>query len=76
MDTIPTCFTRHNFLGRQRLRDEYFARYDEPNVLVRNNNAVVDNDENEIPTHGTAAHREYMTQLRDKIVDQLMHNID
>ncbi|XP_052625019.1 uncharacterized protein LOC128132471 [Lactuca sativa] len=48
---------------------------DEPNVPFRNNNVAIDDDEDEIPTHGIAADREYMTQLRDEIADQLMHNI-
>ncbi|XP_023766546.1 uncharacterized protein LOC111915080 [Lactuca sativa] len=58
-----TCFALHNFIRREGLHDEYFARYDEPNVSVRNNNTVIVNDEDEIRTHGTAADREYMTQL-------------
>ena len=70
------CFALHNFIRREGLRDEFFARYDEPNVSVRNNNAVVDNDEDEIPTHGTAADREYMSQLRDEIAEQLMQNME
>ena len=70
------CFALHNFIRREGLRDEFFARYDEPNVSVRNNNAVVDNDEYEIPTHGTAADRKYMTQLRNEIVEQLMQNME
>ncbi|XP_023732553.1 uncharacterized protein LOC111880364 [Lactuca sativa] len=41
-DITLTCFALHNFIRREGLRDEYFARYDEPNVLVRNNNVVVD----------------------------------
>ncbi|KAL7617295.1 hypothetical protein Lser_V15G00779 [Lactuca serriola] len=70
------CFALHNFIRREGLRDEFFARYDEPNVSVRNNNAGVDNDEDEIPTHGTAADCEYMTQLRDEIAEQLMQNME
>ncbi|KAL7607165.1 hypothetical protein Lser_V15G15680 [Lactuca serriola] len=70
------CFALHNFIRREGLRDEFFARYDEPNVSVRNNNAVVDNDKDVIPTHGTAANREYMTQLRDEIAEQLMQNME
>nr|KAJ0225632.1 hypothetical protein LSAT_V11C100012620 [Lactuca sativa] len=45
------CFALHNFIRREGLSDEYFARYDEPNVSFRNNNVAVDDDENEIPTH-------------------------
>ncbi|KAL7597637.1 hypothetical protein Lser_V15G22777 [Lactuca serriola] len=70
------CFALHNFIRRERLHDEYFARYDEPNVSVRNNNAIIDNDEDEIPTYGTAADREYMTHLRDEIAEQLMQNME
>ncbi|KAL7592227.1 hypothetical protein Lser_V15G33234 [Lactuca serriola] len=70
------CFVLHNFIRREGLRDEYFARYDEPNVSIRNNNVVVDDDEYQIPTHSTAADHEYMTQLRDEIAEQLMQNIE
>ncbi|XP_023762272.1 uncharacterized protein LOC111910668 [Lactuca sativa] len=70
------CFVLHNFIRREGLHDEYFARYDEPNVSVRNNNAVVDNDEDEIPTNGTEADREYMAQLRDEIAEQLMQSME
>ncbi|XP_052622672.1 uncharacterized protein LOC128127962 [Lactuca sativa] len=70
------CFALHNYIRKEGLSDEYFARYDEPNVPFRNNNVAIDDDEDGIPTHGTAADREYMTQLRDEIADQLMHNID
>nr|KAJ0186751.1 hypothetical protein LSAT_V11C900455460 [Lactuca sativa] len=65
----------HN-VRRERLRDEYFSRYDELNVSVRNNNAVFDDDEDEISTHSIAADHEYMTQLRDEIVEQLMQNME
>ncbi|XP_023760234.1 uncharacterized protein LOC111908652 [Lactuca sativa] len=70
------CFTLHNFIRREGLSDEYFARYDEPNVSFRNNNVTFNDDEGGIPTNATATDREYMTQLRDEIADQLMHNID
>ncbi|KAL7583284.1 hypothetical protein Lser_V15G44511 [Lactuca serriola] len=71
------CFALHNFIRREGLSDEYFARYDETNVSFRNNNVFIDDDDDEgIPTHGTTTDREYMTQLRDEIVDQLMYNID
>ncbi|XP_023763522.1 uncharacterized protein LOC111911988 [Lactuca sativa] len=50
--------------------------YTEEDGTILNNNAVVDNDEDEIPTHGTAADREYMTQLWDEIAEQLMQNME
>nr|KAJ0208078.1 hypothetical protein LSAT_V11C500267050 [Lactuca sativa] len=76
-DIAMACFALHNFIRREGLSDEYFARYDEPNALFRNNNvAIDDDDEDGIPTHGTAVDREYMIQLQDEIGDQLMHNID
>ncbi|XP_023750855.2 uncharacterized protein LOC111899220 [Lactuca sativa] len=70
------CFALHNFIRREGMSNEYFAQYDEPNVSFRTNNVGVDDDEDGIPTHGTTADREYMTQLQDEIADQLMHNID
>ncbi|XP_023769579.2 uncharacterized protein LOC111918148 [Lactuca sativa] len=70
------CFSLHNYIRKEGLSDEYFARYDEPNVPFQNNNVAIDDDEDGIPTHGTAADRDYMTQLWDEIADQLMHNIN
>ncbi|XP_052623631.1 uncharacterized protein LOC122196073 [Lactuca sativa] len=67
---VMACFALHNFIRREGMSDEYFARYDEPNVSFRNNNVGVDDDEDGIPTHGTTTDREYMTQLRDEIADQ------
>ncbi|KAJ0603059.1 hypothetical protein HanIR_Chr03g0146431 [Helianthus annuus] len=50
--------------------------YDQPNVSVHNRLVHVDADEDEVEAHGTAADREYMTQLRDEIVEQLMQSMD
>ena len=69
-----SCFALHNFIRREGLSDEYFARYNEPNAPVRNNNPIND-DEEEDPTRGTQADREYMTQLRDTLAEQLMQNM-
>ena len=71
-----TCFTLHNFIRKEGLSDEYFARYDEPNVLFRNNNVAVDDNEDEILRYDIAADHEYITQLWDEIDEQLMQNID
>ncbi|XP_052621710.1 uncharacterized protein LOC111898482 [Lactuca sativa] len=73
---VMACFALHNFIRREGLSEQYFARYDEPNVSFRNNNVTFNDDEDEIPINGAAADLEYMTWLRDEIVDQLMHNID
>lgn len=71
------CFALHNFIRKQGLSDEYFTQYDEPTVTFRNNHVRVDDDdEDEVEAHGTAADREYMTQLRDGIVEQLMQNME
>ncbi|KAL7608973.1 hypothetical protein Lser_V15G11969 [Lactuca serriola] len=61
------CFTFHNFIRREGLSDEYFARYDEPNFSVRNNNMSFDDDEDEIPKHDTAADREHITRYGMKL---------
>ncbi|KAL4562191.1 hypothetical protein LXL04_034389 [Taraxacum kok-saghyz] len=60
--------------SKEGLSDEYFAEYDQPNVSIRNTHVTIDDDEDEVQTHGTAADREVMTQLRDEIVEQLMQN--
>ncbi|KAL4569336.1 hypothetical protein LXL04_024972 [Taraxacum kok-saghyz] len=51
-----------------------------PECVEKLNNVLqlpqtVDDDEDEVQTHGTAADREFMTQLRDEIVEQLMQNV-
>ena len=66
------CFALHNFIRKEGLSDEYFAEYDQPNVSFRNTHVTVDDDEDEVQTNGTAADREFMTQLRDEIAEQLI----
>ncbi|KAL4556320.1 hypothetical protein LXL04_038967 [Taraxacum kok-saghyz] len=59
-------------IRKEGLTDEYFAQYDQPNVSFRNTNVFVDDDEDEVQPIGTAADREFMTQVRDEIAEQLM----
>ncbi|KAJ0830419.1 putative harbinger transposase-derived nuclease domain-containing protein [Helianthus annuus] len=70
------CFALHNFTRKEGLSDELFTEYDQPNVSVHNSQVHVDADEDEVEAHGTASDREYMTQLRDEIAEQLMQNMD
>ena len=70
------CFALHNFIRKEGLSDEYFAEYDQPNVSFRNTHVTVDDDEDEVQTNGTAADREFMTQLRDEIAEQLMQTTE
>ncbi|KAL4575013.1 hypothetical protein LXL04_021853 [Taraxacum kok-saghyz] len=73
---VVACFALHNFIRKEGLSDEYFAQYDQPNVSFRNTNVSVDDDEDEVQTHGTAADCEFMSQLRDEIAKQLMQSTD
>ncbi|KAL4587613.1 hypothetical protein LXL04_000485 [Taraxacum kok-saghyz] len=57
---------------KEGLSDEYFARYEEPNVTCPNNNEPVDDAEVEVPTQGSAADRDYMITLRDEIAERLL----
>ncbi|KAE8655405.1 Detected protein of unknown function [Hibiscus syriacus] len=67
-----SCFAIHNFIRKEGLSDEFFNEYDQPNVTFQNTNVRVADDEDEPEGHGSAADREYMTQLRDEIAEQLM----
>ncbi|KAE8695349.1 Detected protein of unknown function [Hibiscus syriacus] len=71
-----SCFAIHNFIRKEGLSDEFFNEYDQPNVTFQNTNVCVADDEDEPEGHGSAADREYMTQLRDEIAEQLMQNMD
>ncbi|KAJ0587764.1 hypothetical protein HanIR_Chr04g0166941 [Helianthus annuus] len=66
------CFVLHNLIRKEDLSDELFTEYDQPNVSLHNKQVHVDADEDEVEAHCTASDREYMTQLRDEIAEQLM----
>ncbi|XP_035836775.1 uncharacterized protein LOC118484848 [Helianthus annuus] len=70
------CFTLHNFISKEGLSDGLFTEYDQPNVSLHNRQVHVDAYEDEVEAHGTASDREYMTQLRDEIAEQLMQSMD
>ncbi|KAK9050246.1 hypothetical protein SSX86_030784 [Deinandra increscens subsp. villosa] len=70
------CFALHNFIRKEGLSDDFFAQYDQPNVSLQNSHVHVNGNEDEVEAHGTAADRDYMTQLRDGIAEQLMQNIE
>lgn len=70
------CFALHNFIRKEGLSDDLFTEYDQPNVSSNNRQVHVDADEDEVEAHGTASDREYMTQLRDAIAEQLMQNME
>ncbi|XP_076929228.1 uncharacterized protein LOC143593497 [Bidens hawaiensis] len=69
-------FVLHNFIRKEGLSDELFEQYDQPNVSFRNTHVHVDVDEDEVEAHGTASDREYITQLLDKIAEQLMQSTE
>ena len=69
---IVACFALHNFIRKQGLSDEYFAKYNDPTASFRNNNR--DEYDDDQTTQGTAADRAFMSGLRDQIADQLMQN--
>ena len=56
------------------MSDEYFNQYNEPNATFENTH--VHDDDEEVEEHGARGDREYMTQLRDQIAQQLMHNME
>ncbi|XP_071738895.1 uncharacterized protein [Rutidosis leptorrhynchoides] len=74
------CFALHNFIRKEGLSDELFAKYDQPNVQLdndhvqHNGNEEVDDDDDDddVQPHGTRADRQYMINLRDQIAEQLM----
>ena len=64
-----TLFALHNIIRKKGPSDDYFARYDKPNVFFWDNDVPIGNsDEDKVPTHDIAAEHEYVTQLHDKIV--------
>ncbi|XP_076904955.1 uncharacterized protein LOC143560559 [Bidens hawaiensis] len=69
------CFALHNLIRKEGLSDESFEQYDQPDVSFRNTHVHVA-DEDEVEAHGTASDREYMTQLRDEIAEQLMQSTE
>ncbi|XP_076906390.1 uncharacterized protein LOC143562493 [Bidens hawaiensis] len=64
------CFALHNFIRKQGLDDELFTQYDQPDVSLENSRGQIDADEDEVEALDTSSDREYMTQLRDEIVEQ------
>ncbi|XP_076894920.1 uncharacterized protein LOC143547359 [Bidens hawaiensis] len=60
---------------KEGLSDELFEQYDKPDVSFRNTHVHVA-DEDEVEAHSTASDREYMTQLRDEIAEQLMQSTE
>ncbi|XP_076884009.1 uncharacterized protein LOC143533002 [Bidens hawaiensis] len=69
------CFALHNFIRKEGLSDELFEQYDQSDVPFRNTHVHVA-DKDEVEAQGTALDREYMTQLRDEIAEQLMQSTE
>ncbi|XP_076943403.1 uncharacterized protein LOC143613630 [Bidens hawaiensis] len=70
------CFALHNFIRKQGLDNELFTQYDQPGVSLGNSRGKIDADEDEVEALDTASDREYMTQLRDEIIEQLMQSTE
>ncbi|XP_076957887.1 uncharacterized protein LOC143633465 [Bidens hawaiensis] len=69
------CFALHNFIRKEGLSDDLFDEYDHPNVRFQDGDEdAQDNGEEGEARHGSAADREFMSQLRDQIAQQLMQN--
>ncbi|GJS72659.1 Myb/SANT-like domain, harbinger transposase-derived nuclease domain protein [Tanacetum coccineum] len=73
------CFALHNFIRKEGLNDELFSTYDELNVQLDNENVLVEDDggveeDQVVQPQGNASDREYMTNLRDQIAQQLMQS--
>ncbi|GKB33296.1 putative nuclease HARBI1 [Tanacetum coccineum] len=73
------CFALHNFIRKEGLDDELFSTYDQLNVQLDNENVLVEDDggveeDQVVQPQGNASDREYMTNLRDQIAQQLMQS--
>ena len=74
------CFALHNFIRKEGLDDELFARYEQSNMQLDNDNTLVEvddevNEEDQVvQPQGNASDRQYMTNLRDQIAQQLMQS--
>ncbi|GJZ64487.1 Myb/SANT-like domain, harbinger transposase-derived nuclease domain protein [Tanacetum coccineum] len=73
------CFALHNFIRKEGLDDELFSMYDQSNVQLNNENVLVEDDggieEDEVvQPQENASDRQYMTNLRDQIAQQLMQS--
>ncbi|GJX11505.1 Myb/SANT-like domain, harbinger transposase-derived nuclease domain protein [Tanacetum coccineum] len=73
------CFALHNFIRKEGLDDELFSTYDQSNVQLDNENVLVEDDggieEDEVvQPQENASDRQYMTNLRDQIAQQLMQS--
>ncbi|GJU49594.1 putative nuclease HARBI1 [Tanacetum coccineum] len=73
------CFALHNFIRKEGLDDELFSTYDQSNVQFENENLLVEDDggieeDQVVQPQGNASDRQYMTNLRDQIAQQLMQS--
>ncbi|KAK9078485.1 hypothetical protein SSX86_002542 [Deinandra increscens subsp. villosa] len=69
------CFALHNFIRKEGLSDEFFDEYDQPNVRLQDGDEhVQDHGDEQEPRHGSSEDRQFMSQLRDQIAQQLMQN--
>ena len=66
---------------KECLDDELFARYEQSNMQLDNDNALdevhdeVNEEDQVVQPQGNASDRQYMTNLRDQIAQQLMQVI-
>ncbi|XP_022040282.1 uncharacterized protein LOC110942827 [Helianthus annuus] len=56
------------------LSDDFFDEYDHPNVRLQDGDEHAQDGGEEVAYHGSAADREFMSQLRDQIAQELMQN--
>ncbi|GJV33030.1 Myb/SANT-like domain, harbinger transposase-derived nuclease domain protein [Tanacetum coccineum] len=72
------CFALHNFIRKEGLDDELFSTCDQSNVQLDNENILVEDDggieEDEVQPQENASNRQYLTNLRDQIAQQLMQS--
>ncbi|GJS68769.1 Myb/SANT-like domain, harbinger transposase-derived nuclease domain protein [Tanacetum coccineum] len=73
------CFALHNFIRKEGLDDELYSTNDQLNVQLDNENVLVEDDggieEDEVvQPQKNASDRQYMTNLRDQIAQQLMQS--
>ena len=69
------CFAIHNFIRKEGLRDELFSHYDQPEMVVNNEDGDEDttdeDDDNNVDIESGASDPLYMVNLRDEIANQL-----
>ncbi|XP_076917337.1 uncharacterized protein LOC143577377 [Bidens hawaiensis] len=73
-DITIACFAIHNYIQKEGLSDELFFQYDQPQMPIDGDDDNGDDDDDELQSHGSNVDQQYMINMRDGIVTQLMRN--